>query len=111
MNSAEVQDVLVKWAERTPLVGKLWIFGSRARGDHRPDSDIDIAIELDMTAAQGVDDSGGLATWMFDADGWEDEIEALLPFKVDLEQFLGSDTPTVQKGLHRSSTLIYEKRS
>ncbi len=28
----------------------LYLFGSRARGDHRPDSDIDIAVFLDETA-------------------------------------------------------------
>jgi len=30
------------------------LFGSRARGDNRPDSDIDIMIEVDPTARIGV---------------------------------------------------------
>ncbi len=29
-------------------VKSLWIFGSRARGDHRPDSDLDILVEFDQ---------------------------------------------------------------
>ncbi len=109
MNSSEAQEILAEWAKAKPLVGKLFIFGSRARDDYRPDSDIDIAIVLDMSAADGVDDSGGLATWMFETDGWENELEALLPFKVDLEQFRGSDTPTIQKGIDQSSILVYRK--
>lgn len=28
----------------------LYLFGSRARGDHRPDSDIDLFIDYDVTA-------------------------------------------------------------
>jgi hypothetical protein len=30
------------------------VFGSRARGDDRPDSDIDIMIEIDLAAPIGV---------------------------------------------------------
>ncbi len=29
-------------------VKSLWIFGSRARGDYRPDSDLDILVEFDQ---------------------------------------------------------------
>ncbi len=28
-------------------VGQLWIVGSRARGDHRPDSDLDLMVEFE----------------------------------------------------------------
>ncbi len=34
-------------ALRNDGVRKLWLFGSRARGDARPDSDLDILIEVD----------------------------------------------------------------
>jgi len=36
------------------------LFGSRARGDERPDSDIDIMIEIDPAASIGVWDYVGL---------------------------------------------------
>jgi uncharacterized protein len=39
------------------------------RGDHRPDSDLDIAVELDPAEFQGAHESGGLATWMFAVRG------------------------------------------
>ncbi|MEL1265323.1 nucleotidyltransferase domain-containing protein [Pseudoxanthomonas putridarboris] len=84
MDITDVRQSLSDWAANKPLVARLWIFGSRARGDHRADSDLDIAIQLDLTAANGMDESGGLATWMFDADGWEEELAALLPFTIDL---------------------------
>jgi predicted nucleotidyltransferase len=33
-------------AIRAKGVQKLWLFGSRARGDHRPDSDIDVLLDV-----------------------------------------------------------------
>lgn len=110
MDITDVHHCLSTWAADKPLVDRLWIFGSRARGDHRADSDLDIAIQLDLTAANGMDESGGLATWMFDTDGWEEELAALLPFTIDLEQYRGDATPTIHQALSRSSQLVYIKR-
>ena len=36
---------LVRAFEQTPGLGRVWIFGSRARGDHREASDIDLAFD------------------------------------------------------------------
>ena len=40
------------------------LFGSRARGDNRPDSDIDIMIEIDPEAQVGVWGYVGLKTYI-----------------------------------------------
>jgi len=40
------------------------LFGSRARGDERPDSDIDIMVEIDPTAPIGVWDYVGLKEYI-----------------------------------------------
>jgi predicted nucleotidyltransferase len=40
------------------------VFGSRARGDNRPDSDTDIMIDLDPDAPIGVWDYVGLKTYI-----------------------------------------------
>lgn len=37
---------LCEWAERTTEVKELWLFGSRAKGTARPDSDVDLAVAL-----------------------------------------------------------------
>lgn len=110
MDLPEISRLVAEWASAKPLVGRVHVFGSRARGDHRPDSDVDIAIVLDMSHAQGFDESGGFATWAFDTEDWKEELEALLGLKVDLQRNGGDETPNVQRGLQRSSLLVYDKK-
>ena len=38
-------DGLIKEMVAFPQVHRVWLFGSRARGDHRPRSDVDLAVE------------------------------------------------------------------
>jgi len=39
-------EALRQWAATKPTIKALYVFGSRARGDGQPDSDIDLAFEL-----------------------------------------------------------------
>ena len=43
------QDMIQKIAEyfKMQLVLKAWLFGSYSRGEERPDSDVDILVDLD----------------------------------------------------------------
>jgi predicted nucleotidyltransferase len=110
MQLAEMLALLTAWATEKPLVGRLWLFGSRVRGNHRSDSDVDVAIELDMSAAKGVDESGGMATWAFDTKQWKPELEDLLSLIVDLQRYKVGETNIIQAGLDQSSILVYEKK-
>lgn len=105
-----VVSIIATWAASKPLVGRVWIFGSRCRADYKPDSDLDVAIELDMSHAKGVDESGGFATWALDAKDWECELATLLPFKIDLELYSGIATSIVHQALLHSSRLVYSNR-
>jgi predicted nucleotidyltransferase len=79
MRILELRTDLATWAASKPFVKRAWIFGSRARQQEKADSDLDIAIELDLSAAEGVDESGGIATWMFETGTWPDELAKLIP--------------------------------
>src|SRR6516164_214357 len=40
-------EILADWIEPAPSVPAVYLFGSRVRGDHRPDSDVDVRLFLD----------------------------------------------------------------
>lgn len=105
MDLSQIGAAVAKWARSKPIVMRVYLFGSRVRGDHRPDSDLDIAVEL----VPDLDESGGLATWMHEKKEWIEELKALIPLKLQLERYHPVQTPTVVKGIERSSQLIYEK--
>lgn len=105
----QIQQSIAVWASQYPLIKRVSIFGSRVRGDHRHDSDLDVAIELDPAEYESSDESGGWATWMFETSEWKNELQALIPYEIHLEQYCGDQTPTIRDGLKRSSKLVYEK--
>lgn len=109
MYLTEIGGVVSKWARGKQLIKRVRLFGSRVRGDHTPTSDIDIAIELDPSAFSDSDESEGIATWMFEAKAWRQELQALIPLKVQLERYHPKQTPTVHKGIEQSSQVVYEK--
>ena len=44
MNVEDIARQVQQWAAGERLVRRVYLFGSRARGDHRSDSDIDLAV-------------------------------------------------------------------
>ena len=62
-------DALRRILDAEPGVAYALLFGSSARGTRRPDSDVDVAIELTASAARDVHALGGLAGRLESAAG------------------------------------------
>jgi Polymerase beta, Nucleotidyltransferase len=41
---SDLAEILADWIEPAPGVPAIYLFGSRVRGDHRPDSDVDVRL-------------------------------------------------------------------
>lgn len=39
-----VAEIIAEWVERVPGIAVVYLFGSRVRGDHRSDSDVDLRL-------------------------------------------------------------------
>ncbi|MBQ4483441.1 MAG: nucleotidyltransferase family protein [Prevotella sp.] len=82
---------------KTQPVLKAWLFGSFARGEQRPDSDVDILVVLDHSRPVGLE--------FF---GMYEDLKELLGRNVDLvtERSLAS---FARKSVERDRRLIYER--
>jgi predicted nucleotidyltransferase len=105
MDIHEIANVVAEWAATQPLIVRAWLFGSRVRGTARPDSDIDVAVEIRKLPG----DTGARTTFTCEGKGLRISIQPLLAISVDLQWYGGPvETPTVHAGLEESSTLVYE---
>ena len=95
-----------KWAETEPLVKSAYIFGSRAGNNFREDSDLDVAVELDVSSGDFNID----AAWILNRKKFVESLESMIPgFELDLQLLDNQNTPTIEKGIKQGSVLIYQK--
>jgi predicted nucleotidyltransferase len=68
------------FASKDARIAKVFVFGSRAKGTHRYDSDLDIAVQL-----TGTDPSERDTYAICKSEKWRKELGAVLPIKLDLQ--------------------------
>jgi predicted nucleotidyltransferase len=72
-------------------VRRMWLFGSRARGDARPDSDLDILIEVDPAFRFGWKNLTGVSLACQDAVGLPVQITMRSELKSRFAERIGDD--------------------
>ena len=81
--SVAIPDVWVKkliaWSRENSRVQSAYLYGSRVKGAHHPDSDLDFAVCL----SEGPE--SGITTWVYEAASWRKQLAELLPVSVHLE--------------------------
>ena len=95
-DSQTLQKVLAEYFKTQPVL-KAWLFGSFARGEDTPKSDVDILVLPDYTKLDGF---GFFGMW--------GESERLLGRSVDLVTDAGLATYT-RESVERDKQLIYER--
>ena len=98
---------IIAWLDTHDVFERAWIFGSRAMGDSRPDSDLDLAIQ--HGAMRG--DSNAFTTSIAEAKNWRAELQPRISLELDLQSYIPGDTEVVEQGLKRCSVLIWERSS
>lgn len=102
-----VADCLVRWAASTPKIQRMWLFGSRARGEHRTDSDIDLAVEITGWDSDDADIRGeALADWIFNADDWRHQLRGITPLTIDLQP-ISIEDERVWPAVQREGVMIF----
>ena len=96
-NRVAVIRIIQDFFSREP-VKRAWLFGSFSRMEEKPESDIDILIDLDDTVPMGLLQYAGMIN----------ELETLLGRKVDLVAN-GSVKPFALESINRDKILVYER--
>ena len=77
--SDEQIEVIRSWARTKPRVEQVRLFGSRCKGTHREDSDIDIAVPVSEDARYT-----RATIWFFDKPEWSKQLSLLLGATADV---------------------------
>jgi predicted nucleotidyltransferase len=78
------------WAAANESVRELWLFGSRARGDAREDSDVDLALALMPPAGKH---DWALGNYLSFEVEWKRQLEAIVGRAVSIEPLVpGTDS-------------------
>lgn len=93
---------LRQWASAQSQVGRLWLYGSRVKGTHRPDSDLDVAVSVNALLTTGADKERFWATLIAGSA----ELSAACNLRVSVQC---NATPGVDAGVAESGVLIYER--
>jgi predicted nucleotidyltransferase len=91
----EILDEVAAEADNHDSIAALYIFGSMVRGDHKPTSDLDIALEympLDQMAA--IDD-GSYERWQAEHEEWRQSLERRIGREVHLDRLHIADPESV----------------
>ena len=100
MSTQIIHQTIADYFKTQPVV-KAWLFGSFARGEQRPGSDVDILF---------VPDRSGKPFSLFTIGGMLMDLQELLGRKVDLVEE-GSLRPYAVESVNRDKILIYERKS
>lgn len=104
----ELEAIVRNWAASHPRVSAAYLFGSRVKGTHRDNSDLDVAVELLNPKGR----HGNFCDWAELADELRQSLGTLLPVMLDLTQYESAqETSVVHRGLSESSMLVYARSS
>ncbi len=104
--SDDDQRKIVKWARRNPEVKEVYLYGSRARCDNDPHSDIDLGIVMNVMPGN----SNASATWMDWFPRYKKNPDLQLSYQVQLEFYEKSaGLDKVGPGVEQDGIRIYSE--
>jgi predicted nucleotidyltransferase len=98
-------ELIKYWAKNEQLIKRVFIFGSRTRGNYSGSSDIDIAIELSFS-----EPNTNLANFLFEQDRWGSDLKKLINLEVDVQLLeVNNKNSIIFRGVSDNSILAYQQ--
>ncbi|QLG88555.1 nucleotidyltransferase domain-containing protein [Chitinibacter bivalviorum] len=102
-----IRDIVSVWAASKKEIRRIFLFGSMARRDYGIESDIDLAIDIDVCMVKGVDEGDGFATWCLVLPSYRSELGMMFSHRVDVRRF-NENNHVIRDAVNRDGILIYE---
>jgi predicted nucleotidyltransferase len=99
-----IRDMVSQWAKSKGEIQRFFLFGSRARQDGNPASDIDIA--LAVTDLNG--ESAG-TRYFCNKRFWKEELQATFGRPVSMVRLVDDGRAEIQEAVARDGILLYQK--
>ncbi len=107
--TAEQQQTIALWAASTEWVTEVRLFGSRAKGRSRPDSDVDLALTL---VKDGIEDGDPEGFYYFKLEEeWPSELTRLLRLPADVFWYDEEGEPAIFSYCQEASVLLYTRNA
>ena len=102
---------VVEIAREEKVIRRMWIFGSRHKGEEKPTSDLDLAVEVEWVKGQGLGVCEDvMSLWIVTSPTFKSKLCNACPWKLDLHQYAGEhNSPCIHRYLGEASALIYDK--
>ena len=95
---------LRQWAQANDAICQLWLFGSRARGDSRDDSDVDLALAL--MPPDGKHDWALGAYFALETE-WKQQLQAIVGCDVSIEPLVAGEDSDAR--VRREGVLLWAR--
>lgn len=96
LSEEDVQEV-TRWASKHLVIEKVYLFGSRARGDYRPESDIDLAVQMPEN------------NWFDWHPNFERCPDLSLPYDIHLQWYSPKSLKIVGSAVERDGICLYDR--
>ena len=99
-------EILADWIEPAPSIPAVYLFGSRVRGDHRPDSDVDIRLFLhEWNNVCGAT----LRWWQTQNESDFAELKSRLPGRLEIHRELEDDADNDIRNGRKDPVLVVRR--
>ncbi len=98
---------LCTWAEKEKSINRVYLFGSYARNEAGPKSDLDIAIEINPNE----EEQDVFSIWVDQHPMYLNALSQMIPVDVHLELLDNGYTKRIQNAVDTDGRLVYERKS
>ena len=99
-----IREMVSVWAASYPEIVQIILFGSRAQGDSKPNSDLVLAFIV-----EGWDGESGYPRYFFGKGKWKKESEAILGYPICVVRQSDNVKQEIQENIERDGIVTYER--